>query len=183
MTNKLRQQISLQRKLQTAASSWILLVRNKVFTRFSHSALFISSRLSFCTVFYGLCLYGAVGKYTMSRLIISQSVERSHFSCVVLAAAAASKKLHQRRWKTVISLAVTLEWRSPRHSAAAHHMSGFSVGSAGLELWRRPGGFGCGVSCWVADIFIMQLLSGHLSIDRLAEETSLCVCWILRFIG
>lgn len=150
-----------------------------MFTRFSHSALFISSRLSFCTVFYGspgLCLYGAVGKYTMSRLIISQSVERSHFSCVVLAAAAASKKLHQRRWKTVISLAVTLEWRSPRHSAAAHHMFGFSVGSAGLELWRRPGGFGCGVSCWVADIFIMQLLPGHLSIDKTRwRDVSLCL--------
>lgn len=118
---------------------------------FSHSALFISSRLSFCTVFYGspsLCLYGAIGKYTTSRLIISQPVERSHFFCVVLAVA--SKKLHQRRWKTVISLAVTLEWCSPRHSASAHHMSGFGVGSAGLELWRRPRDFcarrggGCG---------------------------------------
>lgn len=54
--------------------------------------------------------------------------------------AAASKKLHQRRWKTVVSLAVTLERRSPRHSAAPHHMSGSGVGSAGLELWRRPEG-------------------------------------------
>lgn len=60
---------------------------------FSRLALFISSQLSFCTVFYdspSLCLYGAIGKYTTSRLIISQLVERSHFFCVVLAAA--SKK-------------------------------------------------------------------------------------------
>lgn len=60
---------------------------------FSCLAPFISSQLSFCTVFYGspsLCLYGAIGKYTTSRLIISPTVERSHFLCVVLAAA--SKK-------------------------------------------------------------------------------------------
>lgn len=50
------------------------------------------------------------------------------------------KELHQRCWKTVISLAVTLERHSPRHSAAPHHMSGSAVGSAGLELWGCPKG-------------------------------------------
>lgn len=100
-----------------------------------------SAQLSFGTVFYSspsLCLYGTIGKYTTSRLIISQPVERSHFVCVVLAPP--SKKLHRRRWNTVISLAVMLERCSPRHSAAAHHGSGSGLGQVGFELQRHPEG-------------------------------------------
>lgn len=49
------------------------------------------------------------------------------------------KKLHRRCWKTVISLAVTLERRSPRVSLA-HHTSGSGLGRVGPEVWRRPDG-------------------------------------------
>lgn len=93
----------------------------------------------FLHCFYGfptLRLYGAIEKYTKSRLIISQLVERSHFFCVVFAAVAKKKPpptplehSHLFGRRTWVKLSIS----------EAHHTSDFSSGSAGFELWRRPG--------------------------------------------
>lgn len=129
------------------------------------------ARPSFCTVFYGspsLCLYEAIGKYTTSRLIISQPVERSHFSCVVLTAA--SKKLLLEN----SHLFGCHTWVTLRHITCL--AQGLEVSDS--ELWRRPGGLcvsrggGCkGVNRGVIDIFITRLHSRHLSC-RLSEPNS-----------
>lgn len=94
----------------------------------------------FLHCFYGfptLRLYGAIEKYTKSRLIISQLVERSHFFCVVFAAVAKKKPpptplehSHLFGRHTWVKLSIS----------EAHHTSDFSSGSAGFELWRRPRG-------------------------------------------
>lgn len=127
---------------------------------FSLLALFISSRLSFYTNFYGshcLCLYGAIGKYTASHLIISWPVERSHSFCVVLAAV--SKKNSTNAAGKQSSL-----W--PSHSSdalpvtALRHITGLAQelevpdwsygGVLRVGVWGEEG-----VGCRVTEMFIV----------------------------
>lgn len=111
---------------------------------FPHRALFISSQLSFCAVFYGL-----------SQLVSSWSHRKIHhvspnhqsagggepfFFCVVLLSAASKKNstdaagTRSSLWPSHSSEALQ------RHSSAPHHTSGLAVRSSGVELRRRRGG-------------------------------------------
>lgn len=123
--------------MQTVASFRILLVGSKVLAhvRPSFPALLylFPGRLSFCTVFYGspsLCLYGAIGKYTTSRLIISRLVERSHFLLC-------GPRCERLKNSTDAAGKQSSLWPSHSSDAAAHHMFGPGSGSAGLKKLCR----------------------------------------------
>lgn len=98
-------------------------------------------------------------------------------------------RLHRRRWNTVISLADTLERRSPRHSAAAHHGSGSGLGRGGFELQRHPEGLCvssevCKVNYGVSSTFIIKLQSRHLKANFGTKWKHLFVsAGVCRFIG
>lgn len=127
-------------------SVWGMIWVRRVIPRslFSHRALFISSQLSFCAVFYGL-----------SQLVSSWSRRKIHhvspnhqsagggepfFFCVVLLYAASKKNstdaagTRSSLWPSRSSEALQ------RHSSAPHHTSGLAVRSSGAELRRRRGG-------------------------------------------
>lgn len=113
--------------MQTVASlrDFFILVGSKVLAPlFPFSFIYFQPIVSLHRLFTALpaCVFiEALEKYTTSRLIISRPVEGSPFllcgpRCSLL------KKIHHRCWKTVISLAVTVKWHSPRLSAAVRHM-------------------------------------------------------------
>lgn len=151
------------RKMKTVPIFGILLVRNSVHSSFPTLLYLFAAQLSFCTVFYSsprFSLYGAIGKYTTSHLIVSQwrgaiSSVWSILQCLQNPTTATGKQ--SSLWPSHLSDALPV--------TALRHITCVALDVEVLDLFcvrhleglcvRRGGG--CKVKCGVTNSFIISL--------------------------